>query len=54
MATSVIAIASYTKCIILTFSFHSYNHYGNACHSLKLIIVVTKMLATILAIPDYG
>ena len=51
MATSVIAIASYTNCIILIFSFHSYNQYGNACYSLKVIIVVTKILATILAIP---
>ena len=21
--------------VTLTFSFHSYNHYGNACYSLK-------------------
>ena len=32
------------------FSFHSYNHYGNACYSLKEIIVITKILATILPI----
>ena len=39
---------------ILTFNFHSYNHYGNACYSLQVIIVVTKTLATILAMPGYS
>ena len=52
MATSV--TASQLQNVLLTFSFHSYNHYGNACYSLKMIIVVTKILATILAIPGYS
>ena len=39
MATSVIA---------------SYSHYGNASCSLKVSIVITKILATILAIPGYS
>ena len=33
MATSV--IAGWLQDALLTFSFHSYNHYGNACYSLK-------------------
>ena len=52
MTTSV--IASWLQNALLTFSFHSYNHYDNACYSLKVIIVVTKILATILAIPGYS
>ena len=53
MATSVIA-SWLQHAALLTFSLHSYNHYGNACYSLKVIIVVTKILATILAIPGYS
>ena len=52
MVTSV--IARQLQNALLTFSFRSYNHYGNACYSLKVIIVVTKILATILAIPGYS
>ena len=54
MATSVIASWLQNALLTLTFSFHSYNHYGNACYSLKVIIVVTKILAIILAIPGYS
>ena len=55
MATSVIASSLYKMHDSnITFSFHSYNQYGNACYSFKVIIVVTIMLGTIQAIPDYG
>ena len=54
MATSV--IASWLQNALLTFSFHSYNHYNMIMHAIaqKVIMVVTKILATILAIPGYS
>ena len=52
MATSV--IASYLQNALLTFSFHSCNNYGNDCYSLKVIIVITKILATIPTMPGYS
>ena len=51
MATSVIASWLQNARALLTFSFHSYNHYMIMHAIAKVIIVVTKILATILAIP---
>ena len=56
MATSV--IASWLQNALLTFNFHSYNHYMLllVMHPIvsKVIIVVTKILAIILTIPGYS
>ena len=53
MATSV--IASWLQTALLTFSFHSLiTIMIMHAIALKVIIVVTKILATILAIPGYS